>query len=276
MKTLYNVLNLKKYTVYALVILAMLIPLVKPLGIPVKVTEDTKKFYAAMEDLKAGDIVLWDLNYQLAGASELNPQVTAIAYHLAQRGVKCVIASLNPESYPFALAAVEELKGLGKIYGEDMVYLGYLPGGEVAVASLLSNLQQTVPNDYGGTPIASLPLTANVKSGHDLTAIISVSTAGPEFWIRQMQTYGNLHLLYASIANTKTTIQTYLATGQIKASLNGARCAAEYELLLDKPGRALAMQDASSITYLVFLVFVVFGNIAERIKPSASEKGDAK
>ncbi len=276
MKTLYNVLNLKKYTVYTLVILAMLIPLVKPLGIPVKVTEDTKKFYAALEDLNAGDIVLWDFNYQLAGASELNPQVTAIAYHLVQRGVKCIIASMHPEAYPFAVAAVDELKGLGKVYGVDMVYLGYVPGGEVAIASLLSNLHQTVPNDYEGTPIASLSLTANVKTGSDLTAVMSVNTAGPEFWIRQLQAYGNLHLLYASIANAKTQIQTYLATGQIKASLNGARCAAEYELMLNRPGRALAMQDASSFTYLVFLLFIVLGNVVEHIKRPTGKEGDVR
>jgi len=275
-KTLYNVLNLKKYTVYTLVILAMLIPLVKPLGIPVKVTEDTKKFYAALEDLNAGDIVLWDFNYQLAGASELNPQVTAIAYHLVQRGVKCIIASMHPEAYPFAVAAVDELKGLGKVYGVDMVYLGYVPGGEVAIASLLSNLHQTVPNDYEGTPIASLSLTANVKTGSDLTAVMSVNTAGPEFWIRQLQAYGNLHLLYASIANAKTQIQTYLATGQIKASLNGARCAAEYELMLNRPGRALAMQDASSFTYLVFLLFIVLGNVVEHIKRPTGKEGDVR
>ena len=39
MKSLNNVAHLRKYTIYALVILAMLIPLVKPIGLPVKILE---------------------------------------------------------------------------------------------------------------------------------------------------------------------------------------------------------------------------------------------
>lgn len=276
MKSLYNVLNLSKYTIYALVILAMLIPLVRPIGIPVKITKDTEKFYAAMEEFQAGDVVLWDIHFQLSSANELIPQITAMAYHLVQRGAKCIIVSMHPEAYPFALDAVEEFKAHGKVYGTDMVYLGYLPGEEVAVASLLSDLHQTVPNDYQGTPIASLPLTANVKTGHDLTAVVSINTSGPGSWTRQLPSFKNIDLLYASIANTKATIQTYLDTGQIKASLDGSRCTAEYEVLLERPGKALGLQDASSCTFLVFLVFLVFGNIVQHMKPSVSRKGDAK
>lgn len=278
MKTLYNILNLKKYTIYALVILALLIPLVKPLGIPVKITADTRKFYAAIEDLQPGDVVLWDINFQLAGASELAPQITAMAYHMAERGAKCVIMSMHPEAYPFALDAVEEFKALGGVYGEDVVYLGYLPGEEVAIASLLSDLHQTVPNDYAGTPIASLPLTANVRTGNDLSTVVSINTnaSGPAYWTRQVQAFENLDLLFASQASLKTQIQTYLATGQMKASLDGARCTAEYELMLDRPGKALAMQDASSSTFLIFLLFVVFGNIVQHMSPPANGKGDGR
>jgi len=277
-KTLYNVLNLKKYTIYALVILALLVPLVKPLGIPVKITADTRRFYAAIEDLQPGDVVLWDINFQLAGASELAPQITAMAYHMAQRDAKCIIVSMHPEAYPFALNAVQEFKDLGNVYGQDMVYLGYLPGEEVAIASLLSDLHQTVPNDYEGTPIASLPLTAAVKTGNDLSTVVSINTnaSGPAYWTRQVQAFENLDLLFASQASLKTQIQTYLATGQMKASLDGARCTAEYELMLDKPGKALAMQDASSSTFLIFLLFVVFGNIVQHMSPPAKGKGDAK
>lgn len=276
MKTLYNILNLKRHTVYALVILALLIPLVRPLGIPVLITADTENFYAAMEDLKPGDVVLWDINFQLAGADELTPQITAMAYHLVQRGAACVIVSMHPEAYPFALNAVEEFKALGKTYGEDMIYLGYLPGEEVAISSLLSNMHQTVPNDYEGTPITSLPLGARVKTGDDLTCVVSINTnaSGPAYWTRQVQAFENLDLLFASQASLKTQIQTYLATGQMKASLDGARCTAEYELLLERPGKALAMQDASSFTFLVFLLFVLLGNIVQRIKPPVNGKED--
>lgn len=276
MKTLYNVLNLKKYAIYILVILALLLPLVKPLGIPVKITADTRKFYAAIEDFQPGDVVLWDINFQLAGASELVPQIAALSYHMAQRDAKCVIISMHPEAYPFALDAVEEFKSHGAVYGEDVVYLGYLPGEEVAIASLLSNLQQTVPNDYAGTPLSSLPLTANIKTGADFSTVISINTnaSGPAIWTRQVQAFPGLDLLFASQASLKTQIQTYLATGQMKASLDGARCTAEYELMLERPGRALAMQDASSATFLIFLVFVVLGNIVQHMTPPG--KGAAK
>lgn len=275
MKVLYRIMNLSKYTVYALVVAAILVPLIRPLGIPVKVTQDTINFYSELEKLQPNDVVLFDINFALAAASELVPQITAISHHLVERGAKCLVVSTHPEAYPFALTMVEEWKKLGSTYGEDMVYLGFVPGDELAVASILTDLHQTAPNDYEGVPLSSLPLAARLKSGADLTAVVSINTnaSGPDYWTRQAKPFPNITLLLASQASLKANIQMYISTGQIKASLNGSRCTAEYELLLEKPGKALAMMDATSSVFGVFLLFVVFGNIVQYLRPRMTQGG---
>jgi len=54
----------------------------------------------------------------------------------------------------------------------------------------------------------------------------------------------------------------FVQSGQLDGLLAGLRGAAEYELLLQAPGRALAMMDAQSMGHLLIIAFILIGNAA--------------
>ena len=49
---------------------------------------------------------------------------------------------------------------------------------------------------------------------------------------------------------------------RLKGLLGGLRPAAEYEILLEQPGEAVAMMDAQSAAHITILAFILLGNIA--------------
>jgi uncharacterized membrane protein YtjA (UPF0391 family) len=58
------------------------------------------------------------------------------------------------------------------------------------------------------------------------------------------------------------TVSPYLAGGQVKGMLPGLRAAAEYELIIGRKGLGVASADAISTSHIVFVVFVILGNIS--------------
>ena len=53
-----------------------------------------------------------------------------------------------------------------------------------------------------------------------------------------------------------------LRAGQIKGMLCGLPGAAEYEILLNRPGKTVKLMDAQSMGHLWIIVLVILGNIA--------------
>lgn len=277
-ETLYRIVNMPRLVIYTIITVAILLPLLKPLGIPIAIGKEAKVFYELVDALKPGDVVWIDAHISLSASVECVPQMLAIAHHARSKGAQIILLAMSADGQPFANRLLNELTAAGAKYGEDIVYLGFVPGGEPGVAALMADLHKTVPNDYQSTPLSQLPLTARVKNGNDLAMVVPVTSdaTAPDYWTRQIQPYKNTKLTMASQASLWPKVQPYLPTGQIKACLNGARGAAEYELLLNKKGQAVASMDATSVAYLTFLGFVVLGNVAHYLKPKEAVKGGGK
>jgi hypothetical protein len=195
---------------------------------------------------------------------ELMPGMTATANYAYNKGIKIVFTSPTPVGEEFSKQLTSELVNKGAKYGEDVVDLGYLPGGEPTVAAVLSDFHKSAPVDYKGTAVAELPLMTRVKSGADLAIVVVVTgdASAPDMYTRQMKPYPNCMLTFSSQGTLWPKIQTYLPTGQVKAAINSQRGAAEFELLTGLKGRAAASMDATSIAWLVFIGLIVFGNLA--------------
>ncbi|MFQ6003090.1 MAG: hypothetical protein ACE5KJ_05025, partial [Candidatus Zixiibacteriota bacterium] len=52
----------------------------------------------------------------------------------------------------------------------------------------------------------------------------------------------------------------FLASGQIVGLLGGLKGAAEYEILIQKPGMGQRGMDAQSVSHLVIILLVILGN----------------
>lgn len=279
MEGLYKIVNLSRPVIYIMITVMILIPLLKPIGIPIPIGGEARKFYNLINSLKPGDVMWLDSHISLSAAVECVPQMVAAANHAYQRGIKIMLLAMSGDGQPFAERTLRDLLSKGAKYGEDIVYLGFVPGGEPGVASLMADVHKTVPNDYQGKPLSSMPLSGRVKSGKDIAIVVPVTSdaTAPDYWTRQVKPYPNINLTMASQASLWPKIQPYLPTGQIKAALNGSRGAAEYELLVGAKGQAVASMDATSVAYLTFVFFLLMGNITHYVKKQIDAgKGGAR
>lgn len=277
MQRLYKIVNLSRPVIYLAITIGILIPRIRPIGIPIAISDTTRSYYNFINGLKPGDILWLDSHFALPAAVECVPQMNATAYHAHSRGVKILLTAMSAEGKPFAENTLQALLQQGAKYGEDVVYLGFLAGEEATISSMLRDLHKTVPNDYLGKPLSAYPLTARIKSGSEIRAAASVTSSSdtPDIWTRQIKPFPNLAFLNLSNSTNWPKVQPYIATGQIKAGLNGSRGAAEYELLLNRKGQAVSSMDATSIAYLVFIGYIICGNLAHYLKPKdvAGQRG---
>jgi hypothetical protein len=58
-----------------------------------------------------------------------------------------------------------------------------------------------------------------------------------------------------------TSFYPFLSAGQMVGLLGGLKGAAEYEMLIDKPGMGQRGMDAQSVCHLVIILLVIAGNV---------------
>jgi hypothetical protein len=196
--------------------------------------------------------------------AELAPQSIAVTQHVFNlEGVRFIDVSFQgPSSQLIAETIIyPAVDTKGKEYGKDWVHIGYLAGGETAMATLAADLHYTGKDAYG-TSLTSLPLMNEIKSMEDIDLVIMF--AGAEFsWnLRQFAIPFNIPAVVGLLSLSYPDAVPFRASGHIVGTLNGMPGAAQYEFLVGKPGDAIASNDAISLTHYFLLVLVILGNIA--------------
>ncbi len=259
-----NVLrNLDRRVIYVLLFLLVLYPLVKPMGLPVSVGPWTQGSFDYINNLKAGDLVVVSFDYSSGGAPDVDPQAVVVVKHLFKKGVRIVGTAFVDQGVLFANKVFDAWQKQGKKPGVDFVNLGYLAGGETAVAAFGNNPLKAFPKDNNGNDTASMPIMQGVKTAADFKLIAAFATGapGPSEWVRQVVTKYKTPYMAGLVTVMAPGAEPYLQSKQMIGLLAGLRGAAEYETALKEPGTAAAGMDAQSMGHVVIIVFVILGNI---------------
>lgn len=250
--------------IYTLLLICLSLPLIRPIGLPLPVSARIKEFHEYVENLPDGAYVFVGVDYGVSALPAFEPFMIACMHDLFSRNVKVVFATLytdGPISYRSAIEKVNP-DAYGKVYGEDYVFLGYVPGGETARKALAEDLHAAVPADFYGTPIGQIPMLQGIKGALDFDLLISMTPSGDVSigWIRQWVTPYGIKYLSVVLAMMMPTMEPYYPE-QVKA-LCGADKGGEYEFLLGKPGEGIKKADSFSLGHIMVIIFVVLGNIA--------------
>jgi len=267
MSLLEKIRDLDNRIIYGLAWIFVLFPLLSPLGLPIPISGDSIAWKSFIDnDIQDGDTVIFTLMYGTSGMPELFPMSVATMKHILEKDVKFIVVSFwteGPLVFDTLLGQVDPAD-YGKIYGEDWIRLGYLPGGETAMGAFATSFQNTVPRDYvEGNSLDSFPIMADIKSAEDIDLIISFETGTPGTpeWLRQWNTPYGVPQITGCIGVSVPGIIPYINSGQLSALLPGLTVSAEYEVLLNKPGLAVAGVDAVSTSHLLVVMLVILGNI---------------
>jgi len=257
--------NIDRRVIYAILLVVLVIPLLRPIGIPLSVNETTKTIYNIIEDLDpATDVVLLSFDYSPGGSPDVHPQAVVIAEHLMRRGIKWVGVSFWDAGPMYAEQIMKYYEAQGAMYGVDFVNLGYMAGGETAIKNFGDNPRGAFSNDFRGNSIDSLPVMAGINNITDFAYTIDFVSGNPGFqeWVRQVQGPHGIKYGVGIVTVSVPQVMPFLQAGQVQGLLQGLRGAAEYEMLLGSPGAGAAKMDAQSMGHMVIILFILVGNVA--------------
>jgi hypothetical protein len=250
--------------VYALMFVALSFPLMAPLGIPLSVSPMTRAVFTTIEGLDpATDVVLLSFGYSPAAAADIHPQAVAVVDHLTKRGIRWVAISFWPDGPMMAQQITDVLEARGGRYGTDFANLGFKAGGENAIAAFANN-PLVITRDFVGNNTAELPIMQGITHIRDFGYVIEFASGTPGIpeWIRQVVDPMGVRMAAGAVTVSVPQFVPFVQARQLDGLLAGLRGAAEYELLLQAPGRALAMMDAQSMGHLLIIAFILIGNAA--------------
>ncbi|UCE17882.1 MAG: hypothetical protein JSV84_13550 [Gemmatimonadota bacterium] len=244
--------------------LAVIIPLLLPVGVPMKVSQPVRDFYDKIEKLPAEARILLSCDYDPAAKAEVYPMNLAILRHLFRRNMKVVSFSLWEGGPPMAERALKIVaEEYGQIYGSDYVNLGFKEGREATMVAMGENIRNTFPTDYYRTPIDSISLLHDVKDYGDFQLLISLTAGYPggREYAKYVQPRFDIPLVCAVVATGVPFLMPYYQSNQISGLVTGIIGGAEYEELIGAPGWAKRIMDPLTIGHLMIIVFIVLGNV---------------
>ncbi|QUL99459.1 MAG: hypothetical protein IMF26_05305 [Candidatus Fermentithermobacillus carboniphilus] len=254
---------------YVIILLCLLIPMFKPIGLPVSISENTRKVFEAIESLPDGSVIWVSHDTGPGNAPELNPMISAVARQAFRKNCKIIATSFFNEMVGPALTQeyIESVaKEMGKEYGVDWINLGYRVNASPAILQLLiDDINKAMSGvDWKGEPLDKFPIMKEVKSIRndvDLIFVTTVGTPGYGDWMTYVAEPLGKPLTGGASLTMYSGLQQYIRSGQLKGFLGGLRGAAEYEQLLKAPGKGLAGMDAQSLGHLTVIIFLILGNI---------------
>lgn len=260
-----------KTFVQGMLIILLIVPLARPLGLPIRIDQHSINFYNIIENLEPGTKILFNYIPPVVLMGDLVPQSIPVIYHLfsiaKERNIKIYFVGLSVADGILQLLDTEVFGTIGKPedyglkYGEDWCNLGFVAGGDIAWSTFAQNIRASIQYDRYGNPIDSLPMMQGINSVADFDLIINCGEYNTMI-VRHWGTPYNKPILVLCLTGAVVQdVEPFYRAGQIKEYLAGVRAAADYEKLVGRPGRAIASLDAISISHMFLIALIVIGNI---------------
>jgi hypothetical protein len=272
--------------IFGLIFLFQLIPLVMPLGLPIKYSFYTLDNYKVFEGtdnpeypglttygaswpgIQAGDIIVWGSNDEHAGSwsQARDWWSTWPRWMMGEKGAKMIFACFGYSSIGIFKDLMDryfKVQYPDVTYGEDYVITQYLPGTEAAMANFAERTGSIL--DINGRRIDSYPTFAGINTLGDCQYSYGsvIRTTDHDMFIRQ----------FGSAYRYETTGHAFLGFMEyaVAAAYYGTivQCSAQYAfeveaIVADKYGRQflgeqIALKEAQQIWAMVYLPLIIYG-----------------
>ena len=248
---------------------ALLVPLIwslAPFNVVAAIPAPVADAAQAIEELPSGSPVLVAFDYDAGLAGELEPIAESYLRHLLSQDARVLLVSTQPEGAALADMALDHvLADYPSVrYGETVLNLGYVAGGEAGIRTLGADLAAAAPTDWRqGQPLAGYPLMAGITRGQDLPLIVVLGgdLVSVQRWIEQFGSPYSTPLVAGVPALIEPAVGPYRTAGQLRGVVAGLGGAAAYERLQTRVGPAGRMLAALRIGLWVVAGLVVLVNL---------------
>ena len=261
--------------VYLVMGLAVLIPIIFPIGLTATVTPPTQMAFDAIEKVPEGSRVLVSFDYGPSTAAENDPMAAAILRHCLARNLRVVSIALFPVGGD--AVARDQMMRVTREFTEtvDYINLGFKDGGQAPMGRMGTDFPAVFPLDASGRAVAGYPIMQGVKTYGDFALGVTLSTGIiGEYWLNLVNAQFHLPIIIGPTAVSAPKFYAYLNAGQAVGLIGGLKGASEYEKLLierypqfegaySQAGVLTATKgmDAQNIAHLAIVFFIVVGNV---------------
>lgn len=254
--------------VFIVVAIAIVAPVLLQLHSPSPPTPETRQFFATVDSLPAGSVILISFDFEASSFAEVRPLADALVNHAFSRQIRIVALSLFAEGTALGEQVLRDAAAENrKKYGSDYVFLGFRPQFRSAILALADSIGREFPQDYYGTNTSELLLLSSVQNYSDIALVISIADGSmPTYWVEHAVTPYHIRLLTMLTATMATSFYPYVSSGQIVALTSGLKGAAEYETMLHAPAAGARGLLAQSVAQIVIVLIIVAGNVADRMR----------
>ncbi len=261
--------QLDRRWVYLILATVVVITVLYEFHTPIRVNDEVRSIYDFIEAREAGEYIHLAIDYDPGSQAEMHPMTYAIMEQMLAKDLKIIMTALSPNGPGMAVQAMNNIMDSVRIrygkevtYGEDICFLGYKPYPGIVILSMGQNYRISFPNDYFNAPLDSIPMMQGIVNYDDIEAVILITgTSGVDFWISYANGRYNVPLAVGLTGVMAADYYPYLKSGQIFGLMGGMLGAAEYEKLVERPGRAMEAMRVHVWTHIVIIIFILIGNI---------------
>ena len=141
-------------------------------------------------------------------------------------------------------------------YGTECAFMGWVPGFEAAMASMLEDFKGTIVADNFGTPLDDIPLLDGIEDLEDFDCVIVTLYGSLEIYVRQWSGRDPTFLLICWMGH-KTGAMPYYQSGQITAIMTHVKQTAEYEKMLGYKGMTTALATSQLIMQFFLIAIII-------------------
>lgn len=257
--------SIDRRIIFALVALAVLIPVMFPTPLPVSESPEARQLFSAVDSLPENSVVMLTFDVYPNALVETEPMARAALHHLFRKNIRVVTVTTIPLGGPsIAERVTRDLAAqYNKVYGTDFVNLGYKPNYVSVLKGMGTSIETIYPTDNSGTPLSELPLMQRVKSYADIQFIFVVTDNGIiDTWISLVHAQFGIPV-GAGVTSVMAPKQyAYVGSGQMTGLLGGMKGAAEYEAMVGVADLATTGMGIQSLVHFLLIGLIVIGNVS--------------
>lgn len=249
--------------IFLIVAVAVAVPILVPLNLPVYVTRDVRGVFDAIEALPARAPVLVAFDYEPGSTPECDPLAMAILRHCFRRDLRVVGVTILPVGVGTGESVLKRAATeFNRQEGVDYTFLPFVAEGFAPVVGFGVSLQATFEQDRYGNDTRIVPVLAGVRRLADFAYVAIVHDDSTiNTWVIYGQEPYRLRMGAACTAVMAPGNYPYLHAGQLTGIVGALKGASEYENLLGRRDQASRGMDTQTVIHVVVIGFMVLGNV---------------
>jgi hypothetical protein len=258
--------NISRWVIFALVALALLIPLLVDFSLPNTSSKVVRDVYDDIGKLQPGDVVILSFDFDPASTAELEPMTKAILRQCFKKDLKVICMTLwGPQAPPLMkeiTKSVASEPGMNKVAGRDYVLLPFKPGGPSVIVTMGQDFYLVFPEDDEKVPTKGMGCLKNVRTLKDVKYVVALCAGQTlDYWIFYGQEKYGINLAGGCTAVMATDYYPYLQTRQLRGLIGGLGGAYQYEVLTEKKEKAAEGMRPQSVVHILIVLLIVAGNV---------------